>query len=123
MVVEITAGVVGVVFLRQHGGYQFLRCRLTVCASHADDTDAQLAAVVVGKLLQSGQHIINQDITVVRTSIFSIVNHSIRTTFIQCGTGVCVTVECLAFQSEKQRTCRAVTAVSCHNRMLLENFI
>ena len=65
VVVEVALSVEDVVLLLQYGSDEFLGCGLAVGASDADDGGAELAAVVLGKLLECGEYVIYEDEAVI----------------------------------------------------------
>ena len=58
-IVQVSQCVQYVVLLRQDGGYKFLGRSLAVGSGDADNTCAQLAVMIVGKLLQGMQAVVH----------------------------------------------------------------
>ena len=58
-VIQISQRVQYVVLLGQYGGYKFFCCGFTIGSCNADDARAQLAAVIIGKLLQGAKAIVH----------------------------------------------------------------
>ena len=89
--------------LREYGGNQFLRSCFTVGSGDANDPGTQLTAVVIGKLLQCLQTVVYKYISLVSFDrIFGFVDDGISATGFQCFSGKCISIERLAFQSDKQ---------------------
>ena len=64
--------------LREYGGDQFLRSRLAVGTSDTDYSCTQLAAVVIGKLLQCLQAVVYEYISLIAFNrVFGFVDDSI----------------------------------------------
>ena len=57
--------------LREYGGDQFLRSRLAVGTSDTDYSCTQLAAVVIGKLLQCLQAVVYEYISLIASIAYS----------------------------------------------------
>ena len=80
--------------LREYGGDQFLRSRLAVGTSDTDYSCTQLAAMVIGKLLQCLQAVVYEYISLIAFNrVFGFVDDSIGATGFQCFSGKSVSIE------------------------------
>ena len=80
--------------LREYGGDQFLRSRLAVGTSDTDYSCTQLAAVVIGKLLQCLQAVVYEYISLIAFNrVFGFIDDSRGTTGLQCFSGKSFSIE------------------------------
>ena len=124
VIVEVALRVEHVVFLLQHCGEEFLRCRLTVCSRYADDFRAEAAAVVIGEQLQRVQTVLAEDEAAVAfRNEFGLVHYGVCASLSDGLHGEGVSVERCPLEGEEDGTFGAVAAVCRHHGVLLEDFV
>ena len=100
MIIEVALGIEEAVGRREDGCGQLLRRRLTIRPSDRDDGDVQLLTVVAGEQLQSLQAVFDEDRALVDLCV-GVVNDSIGSTSLQCGSGILIAVEACSAQGEE----------------------
>ena len=100
MIIEVALGIEEAVGRREDGGRELLGRRLTIRPSDRDDGDTQLLTVVTGEQLQGLQAVLDEDRALVDLC-GGVVDDSVGSTSLQCGTGILIAVEARSAQGEE----------------------
>ena len=119
VVIEVALGIQHFVLLRQHGSHEFLGCCLSVCARYAYHGYVELPAVVACQLLESGERVVRDDVSLV-ARILRFVYHCVGAALLKGGFGKPVSVERLSLQGEEDGAFGTVAAVGRYSLMFRE---
>ena len=114
MIIEVALGIEEAVGRREDGCGQLLGRRLTIRPSDRDDRDAQLLTVVAGEQLQGLQAVLDEDRALVDLCV-GVIDDSIGSASLQCGTGILIAVEACSAQGEEDTALGELAGIGAHH--------
>ena len=123
VIVQVALGVQHIVLFGQHRRRQLLGRRLAVGSRDLHDGRTELSAMMVGQLLERGEHIVHPQASRIGSRHLGIVHHGISTTGRQSLSGKLIAVERSPFEGKENAAFGAVSGIGGHHSVAFEDFV